>query len=112
MKKIVIFLSFSLISLPLFAVDKCTNRGCVSSISDLVTNADGLIYIGTPLDESLANCTPISNKYFTLNPTAGNAKEVYSSLLAAYISGKKIQLRIKEGHPQCELHYVSLSTSF
>jgi hypothetical protein len=90
---------------------ECTTWGCTSVISDLYTNADGIIYVGTNGDEKKANCTAVSDVYFTLNPSSGNAKEVYSSMLAAFMSGKKIQLRIKEGHAKCELSYVRLSTS-
>ena len=97
-------------SIPAFA-QECTTWGCTSTISDLYTNADGLIYVGTNGDETKANCTAISDVYFTLSPSSGNAKEVYSSMLAAFVSGNKIQLRIKEGHDKCELSYVRLSTS-
>jgi hypothetical protein len=99
--------------LPLTAyADKCASWGCISSIETLYTNADGVIYVGTPLDESLANCTPISNVYFSLNPSRQNAEKIYSSLLAAYMSGGKIQLRVKEGTNNCELSYVRLDKNF
>lgn len=88
--------------------NSCNAHGCVSTIENLYTTADGLIYIGTPADEKLVNCTAVSNVYLTLNPDSKNAKEVYSSLLAAYISKKKIQLRVKEGSTKCELAYVNL----
>ncbi|MEX0334654.1 hypothetical protein [Vibrio tubiashii] len=90
--------------------DECTSWGCISTVETLYTNANGDIYVGTPLNETLANCTPVSNVYFTLNPSAPNASEIYSSLLAAYMSGKKIQLRVQEGHSRCELSYVRLDT--
>ncbi|EGU57979.1 hypothetical protein VINI7043_12466 [Vibrio nigripulchritudo ATCC 27043] len=106
---------FLLASLCLFSVStfgqECTTWGCTSVISDLYTNADGAIYVGTYGDEKKANCTAVSGVYFTLDSSSSNAKEVYSSMLAAFMSGKKIQLRIKEGHAKCELAYVRLSTS-
>lgn len=95
-----------------FAADECTTWGCISSISELYVNAEGSIIVGTPLDEKLANCTPVSGVFFTLNPSAGNAKEIYSALLAAYMSDKKVQLRIVEGSDQCELSYVRLNSNF
>ncbi|WMS88497.1 hypothetical protein [Pleionea litopenaei] len=111
MRKAIIGCALLMASLPTMA-DECKSWGCVSTISELYTNADGRIYIGTPLDEKLANCTPISDIYFTLNPSSGNAKEIYSSLLAAFMANRKIQLRIKEGHAQCELSYVRLNVDF
>jgi hypothetical protein len=94
------------------ASDQCESWGCISSISVLYVRAEGNTLVGTPLDETLANCTPVSGKYFSLNPAAGNAKEIYSALLASYMSGKKIQLRVVEGSGQCELSYVRFSSSF
>jgi len=112
MKYFLSSLIFLILPSKVFANEQCTTWGCISTISELYTNADGLIYVGTPLDEKLANCTAISGVYFTINPSSGNSKEMYSSLLAAYMSNKKIQLRVKEGHAQCELAYVRLSTEF
>ena len=91
--------------------EDCTTWGCTSKISELYINTDGSIYVSTDGDETKANCTTVSDIYFTLNPSTGNAKEVYSSILAAFMTGKKIQLRIKEGHAECELSYVRLATS-
>ena len=94
------------------SANQCTTWGCISTIEDLYTNADGYIYIGTPLDEKIANCTPVSGVYFSLNTASGNAKEIYSSLLTAFTTGKKIQLRIKEGSSNCEISYVRLNSSY
>ncbi len=92
--------------------DECTSAGCISTIESLYTNSSGLIYISTPLDETKANCTAYAGNYFVLNPESPNAKEIYSSLLAAYMSDSKIQLRINEGSPNCELAYVRLNKNF
>ena len=111
MNRLILFTFFIVISLPALS-DECSSWGCISTISVLYTNTDGAIYIGTPLDETLANCTAVSGVFFTLNPLSGNAKEVYASLLAAYMSGKKMTLRVKEESPTCELAYVVLDTSY
>ncbi|KOR33474.1 hypothetical protein TI05_00885 [Achromatium sp. WMS3] len=95
------------------AADSCETWGCVSTISTLYTNVNGVVYIGTPLDEKKANCTPVSGVYFTLNPSnSNNFQAVYSNLLGAYLQNKKIRLRIKERSPNCELEYVVLDVSF
>ena len=110
MKKFIAILGL-FISVSVIAAEQCTSWGCVSTISKLYTTTDGPVYIGTPLNEKLANCTPVSGVYFTLNTSSKNAKEIYSSLLAAFMSGKRIALRIKEGSSNCELAYVTLDPS-
>lgn len=107
MKYILACLSI-LISTAVFA-DNCSTWGCVSTVEDLYTNANGYVYVSTPLDETKANCTVYPGNYFVLNPAAQNFKEVYASLLAAFMSDKKIQIRIVEGSPRCEISYVRLS---
>lgn len=110
MKKILLFVGTIVCTFAASADDQCTTWGCQSTLESLYVNADGLIYIGTTLDETQANCTPVSNVYFTLNPAANaNAKEIYAGLLAAFMSNSKIRLRIKEGHVQCELAYIELN---
>ncbi|MBN3495879.1 hypothetical protein [Vibrio neptunius] len=108
MKNSILLIVLALTSVPALSQDRCESWGCISTIETLYTNSNGDIYIGTPLDEKRANCTPVSGVYFSLNPSAANADEVYSSLLAAYMAGTKIQLRVKEEHPRCELSYVRL----
>lgn len=92
--------------------DECSTWGCISTIETLYTNAEGDIYIGTPLDERKANCQTVNGSYFTLNPNDPNASHIYSSLLSAYMAGKKIGLRIKEGHPKCELLHVKFNSTY
>lgn len=104
----VVFLFVSTLSFS----DECASWGCISTISELYITTDGDIRVGTPLDEKLASCTPASGVFFTLNQNSANAKEVYSTLLAAYMSEKKIQLRTKDGSPDCELAYVRLQRDF
>ncbi len=95
-----------------FAEDVCKSWGCVSTVSEITTNRNGYIFVATPLDENLANCTPYAGQYFSINPDYKNAREMYSSLLSAYMSSKRIQLRVVEGSQNCELSYVRLSTAF
>lgn len=103
---------YLLLIIPSFVFSQeCSSSGCTSKITDLYTNTNGVIYIGTQGDETKANCIPVSGVYFTLTPSKStNSKEVYSSMLAAFIADKKIQLRIKENTTNCELAYVRLSS--
>ncbi|KLN65646.1 MULTISPECIES: hypothetical protein [Vibrio] len=91
--------------------DECASWGCISKIEQLYVSTSGDIYVSTPFNEKLANCTPVSDVYFTLNPSSSNASQVYSALLSAYMSDKRIQMRVVEGHPRCELEYVLLNAA-
>ncbi|MGL5110066.1 MAG: hypothetical protein ACRC7J_13525 [Vibrio ordalii] len=106
-----LFIFFIFFSVSMSSQAECEKWGCIGKITNIYTNADGMIYFGTEYNEKKANCTPVSDVYFTLNPKSENAKEIYSSVLSAYMAGKKIQLRVKEGSQGCELAYVNLSTS-
>lgn len=103
---------FLILSQSVLAADRCESWGCISTVSELYTNHAGMVYVGTPLDETKANCTAHADVYFSLNPDDRNFKEMYSSILAAYMSGSKIQLRVKTGTSKCELSYVRLNTAF
>ncbi|MCW8876193.1 MAG: hypothetical protein OQK51_03965 [Kangiellaceae bacterium] len=111
MKRIVLVLVGILLSASASAFE-CQPYGCVSTISDLYTNANGYIYVATPDDETKANCTVYPGNYFVLKPESQNADKIYSSLLAAYVSQKKVQLRVVEGSPVCELAYVRMHVDF
>ncbi|WP_102796412.1 hypothetical protein [Bowmanella denitrificans] len=106
-----VWLFFLFFSATLHA-DECNTWGCMSTIEELFTTTTGYVYVGTPFDETKANCQADSGVYFVLNMKNPNAREVYSSLLAAYMSDKKIQLRIIEGSPICEISYVRLSKQY
>ena len=108
MKTILFILSILVASTQVAYAGSCASWGCKSVVTRLYTTASGPVYIGTAYDETLANCTPESSVYFTLNMSTANAKEIYASVLAAYTSGKEISLRVIEGSSNCEITYVTL----
>ena len=93
------------------ATDSCTTWGCFAKVTELYTNANANIYVRTDGDESKANCTLYGGAYFVLKADAKNKDLVYSSLLAAHMANKKIQIRIAENTPDCQISYVSLKES-
>ena len=111
MKRLVGILVFLLSPVVLIA-DECKSWGCISTLSEVYVTALSDIRIATPLDETLANCAPVSDKYFTIKQGAPNYEAMYSTVLAAYMADKKIQLRVKEGSSDCELSYIRLYTGF
>lgn len=88
--------------------DGCSSTECVGLIENIYIQANGEIYIGTPHDEKLANCSPVSGALLTLDTNDNNAKEIYSTLLAAYMADKKVKIRITESSPNCKIQYVDL----
>lgn len=74
MKKYLLSIMLWCVSGYALSEDLCTSSGCISVISTLYTTVDGMIYIGTPGDETKANCTPVSNTFFTLNTDGNNIR--------------------------------------
>lgn len=111
LKKIAAFVLITSISSQIFA-DQCASWGCISRIENLVLQGSGLVLVNTPLDQSVVNCTMYGNTYFVLNPNQPKYKEVYATLLSAFLTKSKIQLRIVEGSSNCEISYVRLSNAY
>lgn len=85
----------------------CANVTCQSiHIDRLYLNAAGPVYVATDDDESALNCTPVSNVYLTLNTSDPNADYIYSTLLAAYVAGNPVSIRIDDLSPVCEIRYI------
>jgi len=112
LNKLYIFTLLFFVTSNAIAADQCTTWGCISSIKTLKLNSAGTIHIDVPLDKSTVNCTLSGNAYFTVSKTAPFYKEVYATLLSAYLTKSKIQLRVVEGSSNCEISYVTLSTVY
>lgn len=107
MKKLL--LCICLLATSFYSQSQCSKVGCNAPISILYVNNNNNIYVGTTADETKANCSPVANVYFTLKADAQNKKEIYATLLAAYMAKKKIFLRVNEGTEGCEIAYITLS---
>ena len=97
----------STLSSTAYADNYCASWGCDATIARLYVQADGNIFVGTDADETLANCTTVSNVYFTLTPSSTNNKEIYSTLLAAFMADRAISIRIVEGSTNCAIQYIN-----
>ncbi|MCG7535516.1 hypothetical protein [Pseudoalteromonas sp. OOF1S-7] len=109
MKKLAFSAVLALASLGAQA-NTCSSIGCTSVIETLYTSENGNIYVGFPKDEKQAKCTPQSGIYFTLRPEAKNINQMYSTLLYALASNKKVQVRIHENTQGCLISMVSVDT--
>lgn len=109
----ILLLSISLCSAFDVFGQTCDKWGCIAQIEQLYVNAEGSIYVGTDGDETQANCKPVANVFFTLKPSATNAKEVYSGMLAAFVNKQTIQIRVHERPTtECVIAYIRLSKSY
>jgi len=111
MKKITLLMPL-LCATSLSALDVCTSWGCAGLIKDIYSNATGKVLVASVHDEKLANCSPVAGVYFTLDMSKSNAKELYATILSAYMTNKPIQLRVHEGTTGCQIAYVRLSRDF
>lgn len=112
MKKAFLGVFLYIASTAIASADYCTSWGCIGLVSELYTAADGDILVATPLNEGLVNCTPMFAGYFVLADGAKNKGHVYSTLLAANIANRKVQIKVVEGSPVCEIDYVRLDISY
>lgn len=95
----------------LFAAESCNSIRCVAKIEKLYVRTSGNISVGTTQDETLANCTPKSGVYFTLDMSVPNAEILYSTLLSAHLSNKVVNIRISENTDGCKIAYVVLDST-
>ncbi|AOT11046.1 hypothetical protein [Pseudoalteromonas luteoviolacea] len=86
----------------------CSSIGCTDTIETLFVNEGGQIYVGTPGNEKLANCSPVEGNYFSIATSSSNRQELYSLLLLAYSSKERVQLRVKEGTSGCTIAYARI----
>lgn len=88
----------------------CGENICADIFVDkLYVNSTGLIYVATSGTETNLSCTPESGIYLSLDPAAPNSDEVYSTLLAAQISGKLVSVRTQAGSSNCNILYITLT---
>lgn len=90
----------------------CTTWGCNAYVESLEIHSDGILWIATTADESLANCTALAGTHFLLDArvTSNIAFDaVYSTLLTAQAQNKKVIIRITEGVTDCPVIYVKYS---
>lgn len=71
---------------------------------------EGTVYVATSGDESVLNCNAASGQYVTLKADHKGADRIYSTLLAAQISGKKINsIQVDDNSTGCVIQYVTLN---
>lgn len=92
---------------PRTASATCASWGCTETINELYVTRGTTTYVGTPGDESLANCTVAGGgTLFWIDHTEAGADRMYSVLLTAKSVGAVVTLRVVEGTNPCKLDYA------
>lgn len=113
MKKIFCLLGFGIIS-SIAQADFCNSDYCGDVYIDKLYVADsGFVYVATSADEKILNCQAESGVYLTLNPDDKGSDRIYSTLLAAQISGRKIStIQVADNSQGCRIQYITLWRQF
>lgn len=112
MRNIKFCIFLCLIGLSKVASAGCTANGCEYNATDKLSNiyltsyADGRIFLPVTVGSSSLDCTPPEGGFLTLKSTHPLFKEMYSTILFAIASNKKLYVRIVNGSPICEVGYV------
>ena len=105
-KKIIFFLIFMSSD---FVYSQCNPDYCWPVYIDkLYVNSNGIIYIGTDGDESVLNCGAVSGVYVTLDLSDPGGDAIYSTLLTAQTTNKKVSIQVADGVTGCPIQYVTL----
>ena len=104
-----------LIALVLLAVSSLARAGCSPAVctdvyvEQLYVNFVSVVYVRTDGDETALNCTLVSNSYLTLDMNDSNSDALYSTLLAAQLADRKVDIRVVENSSNCKIAYIRLN---
>lgn len=103
---------FALISAVLFthqAHSACSATACSGLVKRVVASTTIQVqFDGFALAAGAPNCTSVNSTYLTLSVDPEARKEQYAMVLAAFLSGSQVTLRIREGSPNCEVMYTNI----
>lgn len=78
-------------------------------IERLYVESSGTIYVGTSGDESKLNCNAVSGVYVTIPASLGGSSALYSTLLTAQTTNKKISVvQVDDHQAGCIIQYITL----
>lgn len=91
----------------------CNNIACYGVGKDVLTRtylaSSGNIYIGAPVGKENLKCDLYSGEYMTLKMNHLLYREIYSTILTGIAAQKRLQIRIVENSPECEVSYVTMT---
>jgi len=89
----------------------CDSTGCYGvTIDRMYVTSGGTIYVGTSGTESALNCTSPGGVYMSVSHDATGKNAIYSLMLTAQTTKKKINLRAAEGSASCNILFATLDS--
>jgi len=85
----------------------CIATGCNNvQVTKLYMTATGTLYVGTDGTETSLACGGVSGLYMSLKEGDVGKSSMYSLLLTAQTTGKRVTVRIEEGSSDCRVAFV------
>jgi len=112
MKYIMLFLFFlsgaTLGGTPPIEGCKAASLACAGEIDKIYLHPNGSIKVPPPVGSNLSDmsCSLSEGVYLTIKRNHPHFKEMYSMLLTAHASSKKMYLRYVKDSPDCEVLYT------
>jgi len=86
----------------------CSGTACTNvKITEVYATFGGTIYIGTDGNEGSLSCTSPGNAYVSIGATDAGKNALYSMMLTAKTTGKKVKIRIQNNTQGCRILYAS-----
>ena len=109
MKKILMS-AITMGALSISANAACVGNNCSNVDVEKIVVTQATMYIATSGTETgLTNCTPVSGIFITLSSVDAASKAIYSALLTAQTTHKKVKIRTKDTPgARCQIDYIEL----
>ena len=88
----------------------CAGNNCTNVDVEKIVVTQATMYIATSGTETaLTNCTPVAGVFVTLSSVDASSKSIYSALLTAQTTKKKVKIRTKDTPgAACQIDYIEL----
>jgi len=109
MKKVLMSV-LTLGALSISANAACAGNNCNNVDVEKIVVTQATMYIATSGTETgLSNCTPAASVFITLSSTDASSKAIYSALLTAQTTNKKVKIRTKDTPgATCQIDYIEI----
>ena len=87
----------------------CSAIGCTALVKNMIAFGTGTVEVFMDADQSSLNCTLQSDGSMILYSTDAGVDRIYSTLLSAQLTDKKVFVRIIDGSAPCHINYARLA---
>lgn len=97
-------------SSPARAADCASNVLCSATIAELYASpADDQIYVDLAGSTPGLTCAPVGGKYFVMALNSDVKRATWQLLVASFLAGKAVTVRLNASSSQCIIQYVVVS---